>query len=79
MGSLAIRSRLVLRMRIYQCPDHTPLSPHRYYSGSREPMADEDLGLVQSQDDTSSGEEALVYICDEKHPTGAAKKAEARR
>jgi hypothetical protein len=42
-------------------------------------MAEEDLGLMQSEGESSSGEEALVYISDEKHPTGATKKAETRR
>lgn len=39
----------------------------------------EDKGLIGSYDGMSSEEEAVVYISDEKHPSGAAKKAETRR
>lgn len=39
----------------------------------------EDRGLIQSYDDASSGEEAVINISDKKHPSGDAKKADTRR
>ena len=38
----------------------------------------EDKGL-EPDDPQYSEEEALIYISDEKHPTGSVKKAELRR
>ena len=39
----------------------------------------EDRGLMHSDDGASSEEEALIYISDERHPSGASKRAETRR
>ena len=48
-------------------------------AGQKEVTMAETKSLIEQDDGHISEEEALIYISDEKHPTGSSKKAEIRR
>lgn len=52
---------------------------HKQASGTKRVTMAETKALIEQDDGHISEEEALIYISDEKHPTGSSKKAEIRR